>query len=207
MCWVSPLLIRHIVLVGVLHPTIQIKVISSQVCMDLPADSGCGFLLVYRDPVSWSQLDHSAVHVWSWSNADMWSCLSGISQKPWQSSWQLYAFFFAVCGKTKNTQSSIKLANPKFTHQCFWKCLKWQDDFSPDEHFASDGLNVYEWAEDPKARLCLLLHWLCIALVTSLSFSVCCFPSVPGFCGYLWHASCLLVRYCTSKSVSYQLLL
>lgn len=55
-------------------------------------------------------------------------------------------------------RSSIKLANPKFAHQCFWKCLKWHDDFSPDELFAPDDPDVYEWAlTDPKARLCLLL--------------------------------------------------
>lgn len=58
---------------------------------------------------------------------------------------------FAVCGKTKNTQSSIKLANPKFAHQCFQKCLKWYSDFSPDVLFASDDPDVYEWAPmDPK---------------------------------------------------------
>lgn len=39
----SPLLICHIVLVGFLHTTIRIKAISLQVCLDLSADSGCGF--------------------------------------------------------------------------------------------------------------------------------------------------------------------
>lgn len=40
------LLICHIVLVGFLHPAIQIKVISSQVCLDLSADSGSGVFFV-----------------------------------------------------------------------------------------------------------------------------------------------------------------
>lgn len=49
----------------------------------------------------------------------------------------------------KKTQSSIKFANPKFTHQWFWKYLKWQDDFSPDEYYASDGISGREWVPGP----------------------------------------------------------
>lgn len=67
----------------------------------------------------------------------------------------IFKLYFAVCGKTKNTQSSTKFAKPKFAHQCFWKCLKWHNDFSPDVLFVSDDSNVYEWAAvNPKARLC-----------------------------------------------------
>lgn len=62
-------------------------------------------------------------------------------------------------------------ANPKFAHWCFWKHLMCQDNLSPDEHFALDSLNVYEWVSGPYSwivfivtlwitLLCFFLHIL-----------------------------------------------